>query len=224
MRRTRIKICGICRPQDARLAADAGADAIGLVFCPASPRNLSVEQAREILARVPPFVTPVGLFVDAPLEQILATAQTLGLRCIQLHGHESPALIAALKPLAVLKALRVERATFPAVLKDWKQSIAAEHLDNLKGLLLESASPKPGGSGIANDWQTIEAAHSAGVFHDLPPIIAAGGLTPATVANIVRKLRPWAVDVSSGVEEVVRQKSPEKIAGFVAAVREADGE
>jgi phosphoribosylanthranilate isomerase len=223
MRRTRIKICGICRPQDARVAADAGADAIGLVFCPASPRNVSVEQAREILADVPPFVTPVGLFVDAPLEQILATTQALALRCIQLHGHESPALIAALKPLTILKAIRVERDTFPAVLAAWKQSIAAEHLDNLQGFVLETAHTRqPGGSGVANDWDTIQAAQSAGLFNDLPPILAAGGLTPATVANIVRTLRPWAVDVSSGVEEVLRHKSPQKIAAFVAAVREAE--
>jgi phosphoribosylanthranilate isomerase len=224
MRRTRIKICGLCRPQDARLAADAGADAVGLVFCPASPRNVSIEQAREILAQVPPFVTPVGLFVDAPVDQILATAQTLGLGCIQLHGQESPTTVAALKPLTILKALPVERATFPAVLQSWKQSIAAGHLENLKGLLLETASVKPGGSGIPNDWETIASTQSAGLFNDLPPIIAAGGLTPGTVAQVVRTLRPWAVDVSSGVEEAMRQKSPKKIADFIAAVRQTDGE
>jgi len=224
MRRTRIKICGVCRAEHALCAAAHGADAIGLVFHKPSPRSVSAESARDILRVLPPFVTPVALFVDASAEKILDTAQILGLRTVQLHGEEPPELIAALKGLTVLKAVRVEKSDFANRLAGWRRAIEVHKLSNLAALLLETANtPVAGGAGIPNDWQTVKKAQSAGLFDGLPPLIAAGGLTPGTVAEVVRALRPYAVDVSSGVEEGRRQKSKVKIEAFVAAVREADG-
>ena len=221
--RTRIKICGIGRPEDAAAAAAAGADAIGLVFHPPAPRCVSIERAREILAAVPAFVTPVGLFVDDDVDRVREVAAALGLRHVQLHGHEPPELIAALAPLVVIKAIRVEHATFGKTLSRWRAAVRSLGLINLKGLVLETAGTgQCGGTGVANDWETVRRHRAAGDFVGLPGIIAAGGLTPDTVAAVVRDVRPWAVDVSSGVEESPGRKSADRIRAFVAAVRGAD--
>lgn len=218
--RTRIKICGITRPEDGAAAAAAGADAVGLVFHPPAPRCLSIERAREIIAALPAFVTPVGLFVDVAPEHVTETARTLGLRQVQLNGAETPEIVAALQPLAVVKAIHVERDRFGETLHRWR---AAPALTNLKGLVLETAGTgRAGGTGVANDWDTVRRHQAAGDFAGLPPIIAAGGLTPETVAAVVRNVRPWAVDVSSGVEDSPGRKSVGRIAAFVAAVRAAD--
>ena len=223
MQRTRIKICGVRRPEDALAAAVAGADAVGLVFHPAAPRNVTIDQAREILAALPAFVTPVGLFVDADLDTLRRTVGELHLRHVQLHGHESPDYVAELRQLAVIKAVRVDAATFAQTLSDWRQAVQTLGLTNLKGLVLETAgTAQPGGTGVPNDWRTVREQQSRGGFAALPPFIAAGGLTPETVGAVVRDVRPWAVDVSSGVEESPGRKSPEKIAAFVAAVRGGD--
>ena len=223
IQRTRIKICGVCRPEDAALAASHGADAIGMVFHPPSPRNVSVARAREILAALPPFVTPVGLFVDAPTETILHTADELGLRHIQLHGHETPDHVKALLPLTVIKAVRVERDLFAQTLDGWRKAIRETPLPNLAGFVLETPNTAaPGGTGVPNDWSTILAAQQAGAFANLPPIIAAGGLDPQSVGEIVRTVRPYAVDVSSGIEETRGVKSAARVRAFVDAVRAAD--
>jgi phosphoribosylanthranilate isomerase len=217
--RTRIKICGITRVQDALAAAEAGADAIGLVFYPPAPRYVRPDLAAQIVAALPPFITPVGLFVDAPAAEILATAAKLGLRTVQLNGHEGPELIAALHGVAVLKAIHVTRANLATDLQAWRRQIASHGLTHLRGLVLETGStPAPGGTGIENDWEAIAAAGEAGAFASLPPSIAAGGLTPGNVAGVVRLLRPWAVDISSGVEDSPGQKSAQKIRDFVTAV------
>jgi phosphoribosylanthranilate isomerase len=222
--RTRIKICGITRPEDAAAAADAGADAIGLVFHPPAPRCVSLDRAREILAALPAFVTPVGLFVDVDAEAVRDTAKSLGLRHIQFNGNESPETVAALSPLVVVKAVRVERDGFAQTLAHWRNAVRSLGLTNLKGLVLETAGTgRPGGTGVANDWDTVRRCRAAGDFDGLPPVIAAGGLTPETVAAVVRDVRPWAVDVSSGVEEVRGRKSVERLRAFVNSVREADG-
>ena len=223
MQRTRIKICGITRPQDAVAAANSGADAIGLVFYKLTPRCVSIEQAREILAVLPPFVTPVALFVNATVMEIRQTTDVLGLRYVQLHGHESPEVVDALSAHIVLKALRVSRDTFfKAELEDWRRAIASRDLTNLRGMVLESATAKGiGGTGVENDWDYIADLQLAGAFSGLPPIIAAGGLTPANVARVVRDLRPCAVDVSSGVEDAPGQKSVERIEAFVREVQSA---
>jgi len=221
MARPRIKICGIGRVEDALAAARAGADAIGLVFHKPAARYVHMDRAREILAALPPFVTPVGLFVDAAPSSVLALAGGLGLRHIQLQGHEDAAYVASMAPMAVLKAIHVDRQTFTADLQAWRREIAAHHLVNLRGFVLETASSEPGGTGIANDWAFVRECQMAGMFEGLPPIIAAGGLRPETVAAVVRDVRPWAVDVSTGVEVSKGIKSAEKIVAFVHAASEA---
>ena len=227
MERTRIKICGITRVEDALAAARAGADAIGLLFHPPAQRNLSVQRAEQIVGALPPFVTPVGLFVDAPAEQVREVGRRLRLRHVQLHGDEPPERVAELAEWCVVKAVRVERDRFGEDLAAWREAIKRLKLRNLSGLVLETAGTgkagaPAGGTGAANDWETVLRHLRRGDFIGLPPIIAAGGLRPETVGAVVRDLRPWAVDVSSGVEESPGQKSPQKIAAFVAAVRQAD--
>jgi phosphoribosylanthranilate isomerase len=213
VRRTRVKICGITRPEDALAAANLGADAIGMVFYKAAQRCVSNEMACAILRVLPPFVTPVGLFIDATAAEITETVRRLGLRHVQLHGNESPQMLAALRGYAIIKAIRVTADGLGTELSKWREA---------SGIVLETASAAMGGSGVENDWGAIARQANAGAFANAPPMIAAGGLTPQNVASVVRELRPWAVDVSSGVEHVRGQKSPELIQAFVAAVREAD--
>ena len=221
LNRTRIKICGITRAEEALTAARAGADAIGLVFYPGAKRCISVDRAREILRGFPPFVTPVGLFVDQPIDEVRSTANALRLRNLQFNGHEEPQAIAELKEFVIIKAVRVARDSFTAELARWRDAIARHSLSHLRGFVLETASAHPGGSGMENDWDAVHQAVQQGAFAGLPPIIAAGGLTPTNVADVVRRISPWAVDVSSGVEESFGIKSPEKIEAFVRAVRGA---
>jgi phosphoribosylanthranilate isomerase len=215
--RTRIKICGITRPEDALAAARAGADAIGLVFYKPAPRCVSLETARQILGVLPPFVTPVGLFVDAAVGEILQTTGELGLRQVQLHGQESPDVVMALGGRAVIKAVRVTREGLAEELSRWR-GVAA-----LRGLVLETGGTQAaGGTGVENDWELIRQMQSERAFEGLPPIIAAGGLRPETVGHVIRTLRPWAVDVSSGVERVRGEKSQELIERFVREVAAAE--
>jgi phosphoribosylanthranilate isomerase len=222
MPRTRIKICGICRPEDARAAANAGADAIGLVFHREAGRYVSPEQALEIIANLPAMVSIVGVFVDATAAEIRRIVELVPLSAIQLHGNESPHTVADLQPLKVLRAIEVD-ANISKHLADWREAIERLWLTNLSGIVLEtSGGGAPGGTGAANDWELIQKLQAGAQFSGLPPIIAAGGLTPENVGEVVRKLRPWAVDVSSGVESGRRMKSAEKIEAFVRAVRAAD--
>jgi phosphoribosylanthranilate isomerase len=222
--RTRVKICGVCRPQDAAAAASAGADAVGMVFDANSGRRVSVVEAEAILAAVGPFVTSVGLFVNASAEEIRRILGSVPLGAVQLHGDESPRLVAALKPIRVIKALHLA-AGESATLAAWRAAVADLQLTNLIGILLETpnSGPERGGRGIANDFTGLHAMQTAGHFAGLPPIIAAGGLTPVNVGEVVRLLHPFAVDVSSGVESARREKSADKIEAFVRAVRAADG-
>lgn len=211
------------------LAAKAGADAVGLVFHEPSPRNVSIETAERIVAALPPFVTPVGLFVDARAGRVADVAGRLGLRHVQLHGHEGPEEVRAVGDagrFVVLKAVRVDAGTFADELGRWRDGIARLGLQRLRGLVLETAAKgpdgAPGGTGLANDWSLIRQFHQDGAFDGLPPVVAAGGLTPETVGDVVRSIRPWAVDVSSGVERVKGQKCAEWVGAFVDAVRAAD--
>lgn len=211
MPRTRIKFCGMTRPQDALAAAEAGADAIGMVLHANSPRKIGRDVARQILQELPAFVTPVGLFVDAPADVILETANDLGLRHIQLHGNEPSSIFASLKGRAVIKAIRVTRGTPAINLNPWREA-------GLSGLLLDSGA----GSGIENDWQMLRTMLDSGAFKGFGSLLMAGGLTPENVAPVVRLLRPWAVDVSSGIESSPGIKSREKMQAFVEAVRSAE--
>jgi phosphoribosylanthranilate isomerase len=223
MPRTRVKICGVCRPQDAAAAAQAGADAVGILFDPTSRRCVTADDAIKIAAVIPPFVTPVGLFVNATPDDIRRIHRLIPLAAIQLQGDETPQFVAELKPLRIIKALHLA-ADDMAMLKTWRAAIRDLQLTNLIGILLETPSTGParGGTGIANDFTGLAAMQTAGNFADLPPIIAAGGLNPENVGDVVRLMRPYAVDVSSGVESTLREKSPEKIQAFVRAVRAAE--
>jgi len=222
--RTRIKICGITRPEDAAAAAAAGADAIGMVFYAKAPRCIAIDRAKEILGLLPPFVTPVGLFVDAEANEVQRIAGELHLRHIQLHGHEPPTRAKELGAFQIIKAMRVDDS-FGETLSTWRRGAKDLSLTNFRGIVLETGGTREaGGSGVANDWAKVLNHREAGAFEGLPQLIAAGGLTPETVGDVVRQLRPWAVDISSGVECSKGIKSVERIHAFVRAVREADEE
>jgi len=217
MNRTRVKICGITRPQDAVIAAEAGADAVGMMLHANVPRLISVEDAGKIIGGLPPLVAAIGLFVDAEASVIRAAFANLQLAAVQLHGQETPAAVVGLFPIPVIKVLHVTAATLGEQLQLWKKFRSP----NLKGILLDTAGG--GGKGMANDWETVERHLKAGDFEGLPPWIAAGGLNAGNVGQVVRKLRPYAVDVSSGVERAPCQKSEGLIGEFLQAVRHADG-
>lgn len=204
---TRIKICGITRVEDALAACAAGADALGFVFHPRSPRNLAPDTAREIIAALPPFVSAVGLFVDCEPDQIERVAARVPLDMLQFHGDEAPELCARFgRPY--LKAVRM-RAEVD--LLEYARRFGAA-----RGLLLDAfVSGTHGGTGTRFDWRLVPA--------DLPvPIVLSGGLTPDNVGEAVRALRPWAVDVSSGVEAAKGIKDPQRMRDFIAGVRRAD--
>jgi phosphoribosylanthranilate isomerase len=211
---TRVKICGITRPRDAVLCAEAGADAIGLVFA-RSPRQVSVRQARQIVSELPPFVSAVGVFVNARASTIIRTAAELGLSEVQLHGEESPDLLSDLGGLRVIRAMRVRNKLFLDELQRFAKT-------GIGGVLLDAFSPAArGGSGRRFDLDLVTGARDAGALDGAPPIILAGGLTPQNVRAAIRRLRPWGVDVSSGVESEPGIKSAEKVSRFIAAVRSA---
>ncbi len=203
--RTRIKICGITRTADARAAAAAGADAIGLVFYPPSPRFLSAERAREIRDALPPFVQTVALFVNADAAQVSQVIGSVHPAMLQFHGEESPEFCRQFG-LPYVKACRVKRGV-PAL----------EYLRPFSGAaawLFDSYVPEYGGVGESFDWSLVPATDK--------PVILSGGLSQANVAEAVRRVRPWGVDVSSGVESAKGIKDAGKIAAFIAEVRNAD--
>jgi phosphoribosylanthranilate isomerase len=200
----RVKICGITRVEDALAAAAAGADAIGLVFYAKSPRAVDIEQAREILAVLPPFVTSVGLFVDAERSELERILASVPLDLLQFHGDESVQQCEAFgRPY--IKALRVKAG----------DDIAAQvaRYPSAQGILLDAyVEGVPGGTGEAFDWSLIPQALSK-------PLILAGGLRPDNVAEAVSRVRPYAVDVSGGVEASKGVKDVEKVGAFIRAAR-----
>ncbi len=202
----RSKICGITRIEDARAAAAAGADAIGLVFYAPSPRAVSVERAREIVAALPPFVTTVGLFVNAAREEVEAVLQSVPLDLLQFHGDESAADCRGFgRPW--MKALRVRSG-------EDVLARCSEYPD-AAGILLDTyVAGVPGGTGERFDWSLVPL--------DAPlPLILAGGLDPDNVAEAIARVRPHAVDVSGGVEASRGIKDHGKVEAFLRAVRGA---
>jgi phosphoribosylanthranilate isomerase len=197
-----------------------------MVFYPQAKRCISIDVARRILHALPAFVTPVALFVDQEVEEILHVTSALRIRHVQLHGHETPPMVAALRELTVLKALRASRQTLAAELDLWRESQESLDLKHLQGFVLETPTTDGvvGGTGVENDWETIADLQRTGAFDALPPIVAAGGLKVQNVAGVIRLIRPYAVDVSSGVEAAYGEKSPEKIAAFVEAVTSASAD
>ena len=205
---TRIKICGITRPGDAEQAMACGADALGLVFYAPSPRAVSLEQAREIMRVVPPFVSVVALFVNETAEQVRRIKSELGIDLLQFHGDESAAFCDSFEH-PYLKALRVR----PGM--DLAEHCAA--YPRARAVLLDSwQEGVPGGTGKTFDWRLADG--------ELPlPVVLAGGLNPENVASAIAQLRP-AADVDGGVESEPGRKDAGKIRDFIAAVRAADNE
>ncbi len=205
--RTRIKICGITRPEHAQAAAQAGADAIGLVFYPPSPRFLDIDQARAVAQATGPFVSRVAVFVNPEPSLVHRVLEHVPVEVLQFHGEETPAFCASfarpwLKAARVAPGLDLVRYLSP--------------FDAAAGWLLDSwRRDEYGGTGESFDWQVIPQS-------TLRPLILSGGLSAATVGEAVRRIRPWAIDVSSGVEISKGHKDPVLIRQFVEAVREAD--
>ena len=217
MHRTRIKLCGLSRPEDIQAAAIAGADAIGLVFYPPSPRNVSAQEASTLLADLPPFISSVGLFVNASLAEIQQVLRIAPLSMLQFHGDETPeqcAQIAEAVGRPFLRAIRIRPdATTQYLLESEQLYRSCSSL--FAGLLLDTWSDAYGGTGKVFDWSLIspEIAHQA---------VLSGGLNVQNVTDAVRRVRPYAVDVSSGIESARGVKDATLMLQFVAAVRAAD--
>lgn len=203
----KIKVCGITNPEDALAAAELGADALGFVLA-ASPRRVSPEDLKRLVAGLPPFISKVGVFVDSPLDEVRRIMWDCGLDLAQLHGSESPEYCEALFPRAI-KAFQVKDTT---VLKQLPLYRASAYL--LDGY----HSKLKGGSGQSFDW---EIARQAG---GLGRIILSGGLTPENVARAIAIARPYGVDVSSGVEARPGKKDHRKLTAFIHAVKESESE
>ena len=206
MSRVRIKICGLTRLEDALHAAAEGADAIGLVFDRDSPRAVTAGAARAIASALPPFVARIGLFVNAEADLVRSTLDSVPLDILQFHGDEPPAYCRAFGRTYV-KAIRMTNGIDLVALEREYADAAA--------LLLDAHVPgRPGGTGRTFDWDLVPRARRM-------PIILAGGLTAQNVAEAIRRVRPWAVDVSGGVEAAKGVKDPARVSAFIEAVRGA---
>lgn len=205
--RTRVKICGLTRVEDVKAAVQAGADAIGLVFYPPSPRAVSIEQARVLCAAVPPFVSVVGLFVNESATRVNEILSLLPISLLQFHGEEDSAYCESFGR-AYMKAARV-REGFD--LLDYAASYPGAC-----GLLVDAWVEGYGGGGEAFDWSLLPKTFDR-------PLVLAGGLTPGNVCEAIGHVKPWAVDVSSGVEQAKGVKDRALINAFLAGVRDADG-
>ena len=207
MSRTRIKICGITTPEDARIAVEHGADAIGLVFYPKSPRAVTIEQAQDIAAAVPPFVTVVALFVDESASAIRAVLEQVSIGLLQFHGDEDAEFCRQFdRPW--IKALRVRPET--------DITGSCREFGGASGLLLDAwQDGVPGGTRKTFDWALADG--------DYPmPVVLAGGLHADNVGEAIASLKPFAVDVSGGVEAEPGRKDQQRIKEFIAAVKAAD--
>ena len=205
--RTRIKICGLREPEHARIAAQEGADAIGLVFYGPSPRYVQAKEAAAVAAVLPPYVMAVGLFVNAPESEVRDTLAAVRLDLLQFQGDEPPEFCARFG-VPWVRAVRMEAGV------DLLEY--AYRFKGARALLLDAHVPgEPGGTGRMFDWANIP--------RELPlPIILSGGLKPGNVGRAVREVKPWAVDVSSGVEAARGTKDPRKIVEFIRSVRIED--
>src|SRR3982751_1112299 len=208
--RTRIKICGVSQRADIEAAVDAGADAVGFVFHPGSARRLTLDRAAELAGALPPYVTPVGLFVNAARADIEAAVDAIPALLLQFHGDETPVNC----KLFGRPYLRAVRMTPELDLLDF-----ARRFGEAQGLLLDAHVEGFGGGGKAFDWSLVPAGFSA---ESKRRLVLSGGLHAANVCAGILQLRPWAVDVSSGVESSRGVKDAAAIRRFCDAVREAD--
>ncbi len=217
-RRTRIKLCGMTRDEDVDAALALDVDALGFVFYPPSPRNLSIEQAARLVARVPRSVESVGLFVDATRDAIDAVLARVPLSMLQFHGNE-PAADCVGFGLPYLKAARVE----PGLdLLDF--AARYDGTEGVTALLLDAHTAAYGGAGKVFDWSLVPPAliDTRGAPVGAHRVVLSGGLNAANVADAIARVRPWAVDTSSGIERAKGIKDPTAMRDFVAAVRSAD--
>ena len=216
--RTRIKICGLTREADVDAAVHAGADAVGFVLYEHSPRHVSAERAGDLARRLPPFVTPVLLFVNASPAYIQRGCDAVPQALLQFHGDESPAdCQAAGRPY--LRAARIP--TGPAGAGFDLLKYASDH-SSAQAILLDALVDGYGGGGQSFDWTAFPWSHP--LLNASSRLVLSGGLTPANVTDGITRVRPWAVDVSSGVEAAKGIKDPDKMLAFVAAVRAADAQ
>lgn len=216
--RTRIKICGLTREADVDAAVRAGADAVGFVLYEQSPRHVSADRAGELARRLHPFVTPVLLFVNASPEHIARGCAAVPQALLQFHGDETPAdCLAAGRPY--LRAARIP--TGPAGAGFDLLKYASDHLA-AQAILLDALVEGYGGGGQSFDWTAFPWSHP--LLNASSRLVLSGGLTPANVIDGITRVRPWAVDVSSGVEAAKGIKDPDKMLAFVAAVRAADAQ
>lgn len=204
----KVKICGITNLPDGMAAAEAGADALGFVFYDQSPRAISIESAATLSRQLPPFVLKVGVFVDAPEDLVVRAIRECGLNLLQFHGDETPEYCLQFG-LMSMKAFRIRDAAS-------LQALLEYHTD---AWLLDAYSPdKPGGTGETFNWDLALEAQGWG-----RPIFLAGGLIPENVAEAVRRAKPYAVDVSSGVEAAPGRKDHAKVRAFIQAAKSVDG-
>lgn len=208
VRRTRIKVCGITRLEDAKTAVAAGADALGFIFVETSPRHSDPELVREIIRQLPPFVDTVGVFVDADPIHVEEIAQFCRLDLVQLHGSESPGYCSSLA-VGVVKAFRVGPG--------FSDSLLSPYAESARAFLLDTYDPAmAGGTGKSFDWDLVQELGAT------RPLILAGGLNPENVARAIERVRPYAVDVNSGVESAPGRKDMVRLERFVRLVRETD--
>ena len=191
----KVKICGITNIDDALYAAELGADALGFIFVKSSPRFVTPKAARKIIQELPPFIVPVGVFVDVPKEEIVEMIEQTGIKFVQLHGNETPEQLAGF-PVSVYKSFRVDSSFNPEILSRYKGSAY---------LLDTKISGELGGTGKTFNWEIAVKAKKYG------RIILAGGLTPENIIDAVRIAQPYAVDVNSGVEERPGKKDQIKL-------------
>jgi phosphoribosylanthranilate isomerase len=213
MSRVFVKVCGITRPEDGLLAVEAGADAVGFVFYPMSPRRVEPARAAAIARDLPPLVTRVGVFVDAPRDRMARTADEVGLDLLQLHGDEPPEALEGL-PRRALKAVRVGPGFAPDDALRYRAAAGVVVDTRLVG-----QTALPGGTGTPFDWTLVRGLREQVAF-----LMLAGGLAPDNVAEAIHEVRPHAVDVSSGVERLPGRKDPDRVKAFVEAVRAVEKE
>ena len=216
--RTRIKICGLTREADVDAAVTAGADAIGLVLYPKSPRAVSPQRAAELAQRLPAFVTPVLLLVNASTAEVQAACAAVPQAVLQFHGDETPADCVA-SQRAFIRAARIPTGPAGAGFDLLKY---AQDFSAAQAILLDAHVEGYGGAGQSFDWTAFPWSHPQ--LNASSRLVLSGGLTPANVTDGIRLVRPWAVDVSSGVEAAKGLKDPDRMLAFVAAVRAADAQ